>query len=134
MSSRHVRATLLTMRAAEKYGPTIRETAALLEELIALVKQVDPLSRRTAWPEEMLVYLYNRQDGICPVCGRTLDCENRKALHVDHLVPFAQGGENSIPNIRLLHARCNLSKGDECHVDDVILHLKSRLLNLRALT
>jgi hypothetical protein len=31
----------------------------------------------------------------------------------------------------LLHAECNLEKGDACNPDDVIRHLEWRLLNLR---
>ncbi len=129
--SRRVRAAMLRVRAAEKYGPAMRETAVLLEELIALVKQIDRLPKRTVWPKQILSYLHDRQGGICPKCGRGLNCRDGQSLHIDHVVPFAQGGENSVSNIRLIHAKCNLSKGDGCNVDDVIEHLRSRLLNLR---
>src|SRR5215813_6115442 len=124
--SRRVRAAMLRVRAAEKYGAAMRETAALLEELIALVKQIDRLPKRTVWPKQILFYLYERQGGICLKCGRKLNCSDARSLHIDHVVPFAQGGENSFANIRLLHAKCNLSKGDGCNVDEVIEHLRSR--------
>jgi CRISPR/Cas system Type II protein with McrA/HNH and RuvC-like nuclease domain len=132
MLSRQTRIAVLTAQASRKYGPAILETAALLEELIRLVKSLDRLPKRTAWPKKVLMYLAERQNGICPECNRRLPCLEEEVPHVDHVVPFAQGGENSVANIRLLHAQCNLSKSDECSIDDVIAYLGSRLLNLRS--
>jgi HNH endonuclease len=132
MLSRQMRIAMLTARASRKYGAAILETAALLEELIFLVKALDRLPKRTVWPRQVLIYLSERQKGICPECQKKLPCFDDEVPHVDHLVPYAQGGENSVTNIRLVHARCNLSKSDECNVDDVIAYLRSRLLNLRS--
>ena len=33
-------------------------------------------------------------------------------VHVDHVQPLARGGEDVFENLQLLHARCNLTKGD----------------------
>jgi len=131
MLSRHARIALLSARAAKKYSGAILETAALLQELIALVKAIDPLPKRVSWPPRLLAHLAARQHGICPACKKPL---RREAVHVDHVVPWAQGGDNTHGNIRLLHARCNLLKSDGCNPDDVIRHLESRLLNLRSPT
>jgi 5-methylcytosine-specific restriction endonuclease McrA len=47
----------------------------------------------------------------CRACGRSpanhLDCE----LHVDHIVPVAQGGTNAPENLRTLCADCNWGRG-----------------------
>ena len=108
MLSRLARINILTARAARKYGPNIIETAGMLEELIALVKAIDPLPKRVSWPLALIKHLSDRQQGICPLCRRLL---KNKPVHVDHVVPWAQGGGNSHDNIRLLHQsrRCHSS-------------------------
>jgi 5-methylcytosine-specific restriction endonuclease McrA len=132
MLSRNARVALLTVKASLKYGQAIKETASLLDELIALVKAIDPLPKRAVWPERVLLYLADRQNGICPECNKDLLRAGGPTPHVDHLIPWTQGGDNGEFNLRLLHARCNLLKGDRCDADDVIRHLQSRLLNLRS--
>jgi len=44
----------------------------------------------------------------CWWCGKKLDPGN---MHIDHWNPLAEGGTNDAANIRLMHVRCNLSKG-----------------------
>ena len=34
-----------------------------------------------------------------------------KALHIDHVIPIARGGSDTLDNVRPAHAFCNLSKG-----------------------
>ena len=121
----------LLSNAVIKYGAAIKETAALLDELISLVKAIDPVLKRAAWPRPLLLYLAERQDGICPECKKALFGIDDSSLHVDHVVPWVQGGDNGLSNLCLLHARCNLHKGDGCNPDDVIQYLQSRLLNMR---
>jgi 5-methylcytosine-specific restriction endonuclease McrA len=131
MLSREARVALLTVTASIKYGAAIKETATLLDELIELVMAIDPLPKRVVWPRRLLIYLAEYQHGICPACGRRLPNLNDSTPHIDHVVPWSQGGDNGEGNLRLLHARCNLLKGDECNPDDVIRHLDRRLLSLR---
>ena len=131
MLSREARITLLTVKASVRYGPSIVETASALEELIALVKALDPVPKREAWPRRMIAYLAQQQNGVCPECGKGLPALNDCSPHVDHVVPWVQGGDNAEANLRLVHAHCNLRKGDACSPDDVIRHLQSRLMNLR---
>jgi CRISPR/Cas system Type II protein with McrA/HNH and RuvC-like nuclease domain len=132
MLSQRARIAVLTTKAAIKYGPAIEDNAALLRNLIELVRVVDYVPKRTAWPRRMLAYLYEQQRGVCAACHVALPSLDLQAPHVDHVVPWSQGGDNGGDNIRLLHATCNLEKGDACSPDDVIRHLEYRLLNLRA--
>ena len=58
---------------------------------------------------------------ICHICGITIDLNAPRSarkgknwamgLHLDHLIPIVQGGEDTLANIRPSHARCNLKKG-----------------------
>jgi 5-methylcytosine-specific restriction endonuclease McrA len=65
-------------------------------KLAAFVEVVDPM------------VVYDRDGGLCGLCGSSVD---REDFHVDHIVPFAAGGEHSYANTQLAHARCNRVKG-----------------------
>jgi 5-methylcytosine-specific restriction endonuclease McrA len=45
--------------------------------------------------------------------GRCLACGSREDLTVDHIVPLALGGSNTIENVQPLCSVCNGSKGGE---------------------
>jgi 5-methylcytosine-specific restriction endonuclease McrA len=45
--------------------------------------------------------------------GRCLRCGSRSSLTVDHVVPLALGGPNTIANVQPLCAACNSEKGSE---------------------
>ena len=49
--------------------------------------------------------LEKRQKGLCLICGETLD--NGELLQVHHVIPKAQGGDNKLNNLRLLHRACH---------------------------
>ena len=53
-------------------------------------------------------FLWNIQKGRCAFCLKPLV---KFAFHVDHYVPLAKGGAHERSNLRLLHKKCNLSKG-----------------------
>lgn len=61
-----------------------------------------PISR-TKW-----AILFSEQGGCCAGCFKRLDDD----VHVDHVMPLARGGYDVFENLQLLHARCNLVKGD----------------------
>jgi 5-methylcytosine-specific restriction endonuclease McrA len=52
--------------------------------------------------------VWERDQGICYLCGKAIDPTN---CHFDHVVPIIKGGSHSEENIRATHARCNLKKG-----------------------
>lgn len=59
-------------------------------------------------PSEVKKEVWKRDSGKCILCG------SRKNLHFDHDLPFSKGGTSlTIKNIRLLCAKCNLSKSDK---------------------
>jgi len=59
-------------------------------------------------PSEVKKEVWKRDGGKCVLCGST------KNLHFDHDLPFSRGGTSLIvKNIRLLCAKCNLSKSDK---------------------
>jgi 5-methylcytosine-specific restriction endonuclease McrA len=46
---------------------------------------------------------------VCAQCGQQET--DRRAVHIDHVVPVARGGSNAADNLRVLCAGCNLRKG-----------------------
>lgn len=52
--------------------------------------------------------LWFLQHGNCVWCSQAL---GEAKPHVDHWIPLAKGGSNDKGNLRLLHSKCNLSKG-----------------------
>lgn len=50
----------------------------------------------------------------CPLCDRGLDwlySKRPNSAEVDHIIPHAQGGEDSVSNARIICRHCNQSRG-----------------------
>jgi RNA-directed DNA polymerase len=52
-----------------------------------------------------LLYLWRRQQGLCPVCGEAITRLTR--WHVHHLVRRVDGGSDSASNLWMLHPECH---------------------------
>ena len=52
---------------------------------------------------------YERQDGVCPKCGKRFDFE---AMQADHITPWSKGGRTVAENCQMLCADCNRRKRD----------------------
>ena len=50
---------------------------------------------------------YERQGGICPVCGKHFEINE---MHADHIDPWSKGGKTIAENCRMLCATCNRRK------------------------
>lgn len=61
--------------------------------------------KRNAIPQTMRWEIYRRDGYKCVYCGGKLD------LHLDHVVPYSRGGEDSYDNLVTACRNCNLSKG-----------------------
>lgn len=52
-----------------------------------------------------------KRDGMfCHICQSPIEDGN---YHFDHVIPLSKGGEHSMENIKIAHARCNLAKRDK---------------------
>lgn len=54
--------------------------------------------------------VYQRDNGICHICGLAVSLEE---CHFDHVIPLHHGGTHTADNIRPSHALCNLRKGSK---------------------
>lgn len=117
--------------AARKYDPGSAELQRDIEEIIEILKGLELAQRRRNWPSDVIMRMYRRQDGLCGCgCGELLPSLGESGAHVDHVVPWAKGGRNNLDNLQLLRARCNLQKGTQCDIDELIRTLEDRLLTL----
>ena len=55
--------------------------------------------------------VFERYHHRCVFCGRSAATDPTISLHVDHIIPWARGGETVIDNLQLLCSDCNLGKG-----------------------
>lgn len=95
----------------EKYAEYWRMSSRLRRARKKNVKQ-EP------YTEQQVLDTYG---SICHICGISIDLDAPRSarkgenwamgLHLDHLTPIVQGGEDTLENIRPAHARCNLKKG-----------------------
>ena len=52
--------------------------------------------------------VYERQQGICPVCGKHFE---ESKMEADHITPWSKGGRTVADNCQMLCQKCNREKG-----------------------
>lgn len=80
---------------------TVKEFSFILEE----PPRLKPLGKRRTIPAETQRLVRDRDENRCVLCG------SHENLHLDHIIPFSQGGGNQPENLRVLCQTCNLKKG-----------------------
>lgn len=115
-----------------RFGGWIKACAAFVEHASessspsavgSVPMQLQPLPKPTAKPIEAsnkrgipmkLRYQVLARDCFkCVSCGRSPATHANVVLHIDHIIPFAKGGETVLENLRSLCQDCNWGKGDE---------------------
>lgn len=61
-----------------------------------------------AFPEDIKIAVWEKQQHICPLCGREFDYE---LMEGDHITPWRDGGRTVIENCQMLCIECNRRKG-----------------------
>jgi 5-methylcytosine-specific restriction endonuclease McrA len=78
-----------------------------VQRAVALMQQTEAMDTpaRAAIPDEVKVFVWNRDGGRCVKCG------SNQRLEFDHVIPVVLGGANTARNLQLLCETCNRSKG-----------------------
>lgn len=79
-----------------------------VNKAISLMSQetIPNKNKREMVPEDVRLYVWNRDGGRCVKCG------SQKKIEYDHIIPVSKGGSNTARNIQILCEECNRSKGD----------------------
>ena len=60
-----------------------------------------------------LRFLVMKRDNFkCCACGASPAKDSSVELHIDHIIPWAKGGETVLENLQTLCSKCNLGKSD----------------------
>lgn len=54
--------------------------------------------------------VYEKQQGICPICGKHFEYDEMDA---DHIVAWSLGGKTTIDNLQMLCKKCNIYKSNK---------------------
>jgi hypothetical protein len=113
-------------------GPYIRRFGSWRKALEAFVHwaessselDIEPLRgeygrRKTSRdPNSALRWRVANRDGFrCRHCGKSPAMNPGVTLHIDHIVPWSQGGETVIDNLQTLCSECNIGKGTQRELD-----------------
>jgi 5-methylcytosine-specific restriction endonuclease McrA len=64
---------------------------------------------------------------LCHICAGPIDLTKPRkigsngwalSLQIDHVIPLAKGGPDTLENVKPAHARCNIAKGDKLFYND----------------
>ncbi len=64
-------------------------------------------------PNLRLRFQVLRRDNFkCQYCGKSPATQSSVVLNVDHIIPWSEGGETTMENLRTLCSECNLGKSN----------------------
>ena len=63
-----------------------------------------------AFPEDIKLAVWEKQNHICPICGKEFDFE---FMEGDHITPWREGGRTVVENCQMLCRECNRRKGSK---------------------
>ena len=112
-----------------KYGNVRRDAAALEERIAKLLRDDEDINDITnqrgiyeyllsgderhlsirRFSDKMARTAYERQKGLCAICGKHFSFEEMQA---DHIRPWSKGGHTVASNCQMLCRTCNLKKSD----------------------
>ena len=109
-----------------KYGQEHIDKDDLEARISALIKDSDVTNQKgiywyvfdgddhhlqiRAFDGNMKQRVYERQQGICPLCGKHFEIEQMEA---DHITPWSQGGHTTEDNCQMLCRDCNRRKSSK---------------------
>lgn len=109
-----------------KYGENAYNPEELEKEIKRLILDDDVSNKKGIYPylfsgdEKYLsiraftpaqkIAAYERQGGICPICGEHFELEEMEA---DHIIPWCEGGKTNEDNCQMLCRSCNRHKSSK---------------------
>lgn len=103
-----VNACMALVEGGAEFEPSTRQSNQSIERISEIPKEK---SRNV--PLKMRLAVLKRDDYKCVLCGRSPAMNAGVILHIDHIIPYANGGETVKDNLRTLCAECNWGKGND---------------------
>jgi 5-methylcytosine-specific restriction endonuclease McrA len=110
------RARKLAVAKRQEFEETVDEISKLYREVVP--------PKTPMWKALVISELYRKQNGLCALCGASLELGN---CHVDHKIPVSRGGGNERENLQLTHRKCNQSKGAKVDTRDLHHYIKDEV-------
>ena len=85
-----------------------------------------PEQRRRRVAVALISEMLDAQGGTCPLCKQIIERSTLGRFHIDHIIPFSWGGGYERDNLQVTHPSCNMSKGDNVLLEDLITYLERR--------
>ena len=105
-----------------------RPPLSMPEPLVAELDVFAPPRDRTI-PQATKNAVWRRDGERCQLCSET-----NGPWHIDHIFPYSKGGSNSLENLRILCATCNLRKGALIEGDAPTVPVVQELVDAAELT
>ena len=104
----------------ETYNPMQKTCCTKCSRKLANARKQNRIPKEQIIDSDItLEALYRRDSGVCYLCGKQCDWDDKDGNKVgpnypsiDHLIPVARGGLHSWSNVRLAHFKCNAYKSD----------------------
>jgi hypothetical protein len=103
-----VNACMALVEGGVEAEPSPRQSDQPTEGILKIPKEK---SRNV--PLKMRLAVLKRDDYKCVLCGRSPATHAGVILHLDHIVPYANGGKTVKENLRTLCEECNWGKGND---------------------
>lgn len=88
----------------------VQTVASSKDDLTQEITKKHKTKRDISW---RLRFIVMRRDNFkCKNCGRSPATDPKIILHVDHITPYANGGETAFDNLQTLCSICNIGKGN----------------------
>ena len=115
-TNKHI-TTMAIVRNYLNYEMTLSDAELMYTWFNAYLNKSD---RRKGFSDDFKQKLYEKQNGMCAVCGEPLD-KLSSNNHVDHIIPWMLVGDELPDNYQYLCSSCNECKS--CHTDYIFKSL-----------
>lgn len=92
------------------------------DKIAGIARRKRAMKKANGWEKYTEAQVLDRYGAVCHICTKPIDLSlSRKigtegwqqSLHIDHVIPIAKGGPDTLANVRPAHAKCNIGKRDK---------------------
>jgi len=97
------------------------------DKIAGIARRKRARKKANGWEKYTEAQVLNMYGTNCHICGEAINLEAsrkigtkgwEKALHIDHVIPIAKGGPDTLANVKPSHGLCNIHKQDKLLYQD----------------